>query len=69
MTHCTVNCLFTAAVSATKEKVPESMFMIYPRLPVSVAGTLVPANIYLSWGSAVPEQVSLLLLWPIRGIS
>lgn len=50
-------------------RVPESMFMIYPRLPISVAGTLVPANIYLSWGSAVPERVSLLLLWPVRRIS
>lgn len=29
-------------------RVSESMFMIYPRLPISVAGTLVPANVYIS---------------------
>ena len=45
-------------------RVSESMFMICPHLPISVAGTLVPANIYLSWCSAVSEQVSPLLLWP-----
>ena len=29
-------------------RVSESMFMIYPRLPISVVGTLVPANVYIS---------------------
>ena len=42
----------------------ENVFMICPHLPISVAGTLVPANTYVSWCSAASEQVSPLLLWP-----